>query len=283
MRARTPALRKTGQLLRQVCGRYLEQLPLSQLSGDAGTCHLCQLRATTSDLSQLFSFFREPTPYVAALVWCADSTTRNELETKIEPLNQFDGLTEREIVELAKQNPLALSHLYRQHYGAIYCYVNRRVGSAHDTNDIVAEVFLSMVRYLPRFRWTGAPFRSWLLVLATNQINRWIRKKRFSRFWRPIESTEQLTNQIADESDGRIELMRRAILALPLSIQTALTLHYFEDLSIDAIATIMNCRAGTVKSRLSRGREMLRIKLTPAQENSNVQRPLGSLLGKSEV
>ena len=77
--------------------------------------------------------------------------------------------------------------------------------------------------------------------------------------------------------------MRRAILALPLSIQTALTLHYFEDLSIDAIATIMNCRPGTVKSRLSRGRELLRIKLTPKQENSNDERPLRSLLEKSEV
>ncbi len=197
---------------------------------------------------------------------------------------KLDELAEQEIVSLAKTDPLAISHLYRQHYGAIYRYVNRRIGSVHDTNDIVAEVFLTMVRYLPRFRWTGAPFRCWLLVLTTSQINRWIRKRRFSSLWRSIESSEQLMSNSPDSTDERIEPMRIALLALPMAFQTVLTLHYFEDLSIDAIAQIMNCRPGTVKSRLSRGREMLRIQFTIQEEkNSNEQRPIGSVLKKFEV
>lgn len=185
---------------------------------------------------------------------------------------------------MAKLDPLAISYLCRQHYGAIHRYVNRRVGNAHDTNDIVAEVFMSMVRYLPRFRWTGAPFRCWLLVLTTTQINRWIRKRSFSSLWRSIESSGQIMTNPPDIVDDRVEPMRCALLALPLAFQTVLTLHYYEDLSVDAIAEIMNCRPGTVKSRLSRGRELLRRKFTNHEEiNSDERRPIGSVLKEIEV
>ena len=197
---------------------------------------------------------------------------------------KFDELAEQEIVTMAKFDPLAISYLYRQHYGAIHSYVNRRVGNAHDTNDIVAEVFMSMVRYLPRFRWTGAPFRCWLLVLTTTQINRWIRKRRFSSLWRSIKSSDQILTNPPDIVDDRVEPMRCALLALPLAFQTVLTLHYYEDLSIDAIAEIMSCRPGTVKSRLSRGRELLRRKFTNHEEiNSDERRPIGSVFKEFEV
>ena len=83
--------------------------------------------------------------------------------------------------------------------------------------------------------------------------------------------------------DERLEPMRNAILALPCAVQTALTLYYYEDLSIDAIGEIMNCRPGTVKSRLSRGKELLRNKFTNSEENSDQQRPVGSVLKKLEV
>ena len=142
---------------------------------------------------------------------------------------------------------------------------------------------MSMVRYLPRFRWTGAPFRCWLLVLTTTQINRWIRKRRFSNLWRSIDFSELLITEPTDIVDERLEIMQFALLALPLALQTVLTLHYFEELSIDAIAKIMNCRPGTVKSRLSRSRELLRQKFTNFEKNSDEQRPIGSLLRKFEV
>ena len=87
-----------------------------------------------------------------------------------------------------------------------------------------------------------------------------------------------------DIVDDRVEPMRCALLALPLAFQTALSLHYYEDLSVEVIAEIMNCRPGTVKSRLSRGRELLRRKFTKHEEiNSDERRPIGSVLKKFEV
>lgn len=210
-----------------------------------------------------------------------------ELELTIETKNtnalKLEELSEYDVVILAKQDPLAISYLYRQHYGAIHRYVNRRIGNADDTNDIVAEVFMSMVRYLPRFHWTGAPFRCWLLVLTTTQINRWIRKRRFSNLWRSFESFEQLMANPSVTEDERVEPMRKALLALPLTFQTVLTLYYFEELSVDAIAEIMNCRPGTVKSRMSRGRELLRQKYTQHEGNTDEQRTVGIVLNHIKV
>jgi RNA polymerase sigma-70 factor, ECF subfamily len=214
------------------------------------------------------------------------------LELTIEPLPEesrngdlnFDELQESEIVNLAKFDPAAVSYLYRQHYGPIHRYVHRRIGNAHDTSDIVAEVFMAMVRTLPRFRWTGAPFRCWLLVLTTTQINRWIRKRRFSSLWRAFDSTEQQIAHPQEPADERLESMRSVLLTLPVAFQTVLTLHYFEDLSIDEIAGIVNCRPGTVKSRLSRGRELLRQKFSNLEEeDSHEQRSVGNMLKKFEV
>src|SRR4051812_22812144 len=85
---------------------------------------------------------------------------------------------ERQLVARAQRDPEALAVLYRAHYAAIASYVCRRVGDRHEADDLVAEAFLAMVRYLPRYRWSGAPFRAWLYRLATTQVNRWARRQR---------------------------------------------------------------------------------------------------------
>ena len=66
---------------------------------------------------------------------------------------------ERALIESAKSDPVALAELYRQHYPAIATYVRRRVGDKHEADDIVADVFLSMVTQLQRYRCRGIPFK----------------------------------------------------------------------------------------------------------------------------
>ena len=57
-----------------------------------------------------------------------------------------------------------------------------------------------------------------------------------------------------------------AIEALPDDLRTAITLRELEGMSYEEIATAMECELGTVKSRISRGRAMLRKKLGPLLE-----------------
>ncbi len=191
---------------------------------------------------------------------------------------------EQQLVELAKWDADAMSALYRRHYSAIFGYVARRVGNEQDTHDIVAETFVSMVRYLPRYRWTGAPFRCWLLRIATTQIGRWNRKRRWHRWWRSIDEEPSIASGVDKSEDRRLEEVKRAIGSLNDSMQSVVALYYFEGETVESIAHILNCKIGTVKSRLSRGRDMLREILSKKDEDSVDERnSIGWLPSRIEV
>lgn len=168
---------------------------------------------------------------------------------------------------------------------AIYGYVFRRVGNSHDTNDIVAEVFVSMVRSIAGYRWTGAPFRCWLLRIAINQINRRIRQERWNKFWHPLdEQHHPIATDPTNQRDEQTQQIREAVKALPIIYQSVISLYYFEELSVEMIAHVVGCRVGTVKSRLSRGRDLLRNKLEGRWEEKTDERPVfGVLSAKVEV
>ena len=164
------------------------------------------------------------------------------------------------LVERAKRDPNALALLYDTHYTAIVRYVARRVGPS-EAEDLTAEVFLAMVRYLPRFRSRGVPFRAWLYRLATNQVNRWARRRRRDARHRLAEFADRTGATCTTE---QAEVVRVALLTLPPRFQSALTLHYLEGLSLAEVARVLNCAEGTVKSRLARGRDMMRAALQRA-------------------
>lgn len=164
---------------------------------------------------------------------------------------------ERSLVESAKQDPAALAELYRQHYPDIARYIHRRVVDEHEANDIVSEVFLSMVTHLHRYRWCGKPFRIWLYRLATSQLSRWARRR---RRW-ALEELNAETVVDASTLESRraldFDMVHLVLLSLPLRLQTVMSLHYLEGMKIVEIAGVVRRSPGTVKSRLSEGRKLM--------------------------
>jgi RNA polymerase sigma-70 factor (ECF subfamily) len=166
------------------------------------------------------------------------------------------------LIERAKHDRDAFAILYRQHYQRVANYLYRRTGDVHATEDLVADVFLTALRYLPRYRQRGLPFRSWLYRIASNAANRWARQRR--------KTLRSLEDDVAAALPGRqpaqtdcfdIERAQRLLLELPPRHQTVLALHYLEGLSVQEVAQVIGCRVGTVKSRLSRARDALRGRL----------------------
>jgi len=75
------------------------------------------------------------------------------------PSEEF-GKAEEEaaLIERAKGDPQALAAIYRRYQPRIAAYVVRRLGSTHEAEDLVANVFLAMVRGMRSYRHGEAPF-----------------------------------------------------------------------------------------------------------------------------
>jgi RNA polymerase sigma-70 factor (ECF subfamily) len=169
---------------------------------------------------------------------------------------------DRDLIERAKRDRQAFAVLYRLHYDAIAGHVFRRVGDVHATEDLVAEVFLTAMRYLPRYRHRGVPFRAWLFRIATNTVNRWARRNRGTVVKSLDADVEHEPAAFSLAGDGdRDGDAQQALLSLSPKHQAVLALHYFEGMSVGEVAAVIGCSAGTVKSRLSRARVTLRERL----------------------
>lgn len=169
---------------------------------------------------------------------------------------------ERALVARARRDPEAFAALYRRHYPAIARYVRRRVGEEATAADLVAETFLVALEHLPRYRERGLPFRAWLYRLATSRVHRWLRRRALLHVLHLEGEPAARGGERGGESGGgSAALVRDALLSLPARYQGALTLHHLEGLSVEEVAATLGCRPGTIKARLSRGRERLRRRL----------------------
>src|SRR5881275_1905857 len=85
-------------------------------------------------------------------------------------LGKMNETEERRLIEAAQQDRMRFADVYERYFELVYAYVARRVRDRAATEDVTSEVFRKALQYLPRFKWTGAPFAAWLLRIASNMI-----------------------------------------------------------------------------------------------------------------
>lgn len=124
------------------------------------------------------------------------------------------------------------------------------------------EAFLRAYRGLKGWRHDSA-FSTWLFALATNLYRSEIRQipPITVRLDEITRTSDRMAIDDKLESDDRDHAVRRAVLALPAKYRETLILFYFHDRDVAAAAQSLGLPEGTVKARLFRGREILRIKL----------------------
>jgi len=143
--------------------------------------------------------------------------------------------------------------------------VNLAYRFCHDrgrAEEMAQEAFLRAYRALGQWR-KDAVFSTWLLALATN-----LYRSELRRIPAQAVSLEDIAEPWdARASDGSLDdknrdlAVRRAVCNLPAKYREALTLFYFHDMDVSTAARSLGLPEGTVKARLSRGREILRSKL----------------------
>jgi len=125
--------------------------------------------------------------------------------------------------------------------------------------EMAQEAFVRAWRGLKGWRQESA-FSTWLFALAANVFRSEL--KRFPAVNLPIEEIAEPATAAKQhdvlEGRRREEVVRRAVLALPLRYREPVILYYFHDMDLGLAARTMGMPEGTLKARLARARDLLR-------------------------
>ena len=144
----------------------------------------------------------------------------------------------------------------------------------HDVDivdDLTQEIFIKAYEALASFR-LDSSFYTWIYRIAVNKSRDEMRRRKVRRFlsFQTLvdESNKELVSKMSVQPEDRDtrEIIALGLQALPEKFRSAIILKDIDGLSYEEIADVLHCELGTVKSRLSRARTMLRKKLEPLLE-----------------
>ena len=128
-------------------------------------------------------------------------------------------------------------------------------GDAALADDLAQEALVRA--YVNSDRFIGN-FKAWLFRIAYNCFIDNLRRVPAPAASLDAPEAQRVADGVASDAAFRHEELRRALVRIPEKERTAIVLHYFEDLPVKEIATIMQIPSGTVKYHLSVGRNHLK-------------------------
>jgi RNA polymerase sigma-70 factor (ECF subfamily) len=171
----------------------------------------------------------------------------------------------------------ALAMLVERYQRPLTGYLDRLVGPDWAlAQDLTQETFLRVLRQ--RDERGDRPFRPWLFAIATNLARDHFKSAAVQRA-APLD--DDLQTRLVDETAGPEERAlaeeRRAVIAaalntLSVEYRATLSLRFYNSLSLQEIAEILEIPLGTVKSRLSTGLHRLREALCAMQREEGAER-----------
>jgi len=152
-----------------------------------------------------------------------------------------------------------LGPLFEEHHKKLYNFFLRLTGNSNESEDLVQEVFLRILKYRHTYRAEGN-FTVWMFRIARNTRNDFYKKQVDQAD--NIEDTEQLVsnNPPPDkilEQKSDIELLQKALNSLPQEKKELIIMSRYNDLCYREIGEILGCTVGTVKVRMYRAMKEL--------------------------
>jgi RNA polymerase sigma-70 factor (ECF subfamily) len=173
------------------------------------------------------------------------------------------------IQALARRDRAAWRALYDAHLNEIYAFVSHLLEADRKScEDLNQEVWLQAISCIKAFDPARGELRDWLFGIARLQVAQHFRRLTSGFVSENAESIELADNalllpQEVMERVERLQLVRAALTAIPLSHQVVLQQKYVDGRSVQEIATAMKTTAKAVESSLSRARMRLRTLLGP--------------------
>lgn len=149
--------------------------------------------------------------------------------------------------------------LYRRHFDAIFGFFRNKTDGA-DASDLVQKTFLTAVESKDRIE-NVESVRTFLFGIARRHLYRyWRNKKRDANLDFDASSVCDLDPSPSSLLEAKRErrVLLQALRKIPLDLQVALELYFWESLTGPELAAVLEIPVGTVRSRLRRGVEALR-------------------------
>lgn len=179
------------------------------------------------------------------------------------------------VAELRAGSEEAFSYLLRVYQNPVFNLVSHILERGTEPADVLQDVFVKVFKGIRNFH-GDCSLRTWIYRIAvheaSNQRRGWLRRLRREPWSlddlgiEPVAASRQgssgdETPYQALEQAERQDLVKRALASLVQPYRIVLVLREIEELSYEEIAQVLGLAEGTVKSRLMRGRELLRRKL----------------------
>ncbi|MFQ5797253.1 MAG: sigma-70 family RNA polymerase sigma factor [Bacteroidota bacterium] len=180
------------------------------------------------------------------------------------------GLMAVQIQKTAKQAQFEREAL--PHMDLLYNYALRMTGNPADADDLVQETYLKAFRFWDKYE-KGTNIRAWLFrIMKNSYINRYRKESRepdtvdydeIKNFYNTIKDDSTDKNDLEEQLFGNLlaDETVKALETLPADFRTVVILCDIEGLTYEEIADFVEIPIGTVRSRLHRGRKILRAKL----------------------
>lgn len=183
---------------------------------------------------------------------------------------------DRQIIEEALSGDPGFEKLVKTHEQMVYRVAYRFLNNESDASDVAQEVFIRVHRSLPQFRGESA-LSSWIYAITANLSRNAIRSQKNRAkvqvlapqsgddnrrsFWDKVADSNGVSSSRKIES-GDLQKAIQAVLAeMPLDYREAVILRDLEGLDYVEISKVLKTGVGTVKSRIARGRALLREQL----------------------
>jgi RNA polymerase sigma factor (sigma-70 family) len=158
--------------------------------------------------------------------------------------------------------------LFERHFAAVCRFFRNKVDEGVD--DLIQRTFLACVESRDRFR-AESSFRTYLFTVARNELFAHLRRR--EREQARFDPLEQSVHDLGPTPTGIVaqhrsqRLLLEALRRIPVDLQVALELFYWEDLPASELARVLELPEGTVRTRIRRARQLLEAELRELGEN----------------
>jgi len=142
----------------------------------------------------------------------------------------------------------AFAELIERYERPLRYFINRLLDNSELTEDIFQDTWLTVIRRIHGLREIDA-FPAWLYRIARNKVYQQLRKKRnVSRLDENIVVVDHAEDDVFSGEDAA--KVHRCLKELPPEYREVLMLRFLEQMSYQQISQVLNCKLGTVRSRI---------------------------------